>query len=57
MNLYAASILIPVGVIMYTAHGGLKVRACQLPAPSPAAWPASRCLAGWACRTRARAAA
>ncbi|PRW20754.1 urea-proton symporter DUR3-like [Chlorella sorokiniana] len=24
MNLYAASILIPVGVIMYTAHGGLK---------------------------------
>ena len=22
MNLYAASILIPVGVIMYTAHGG-----------------------------------
>ncbi|EFN55634.1 hypothetical protein CHLNCDRAFT_133809 [Chlorella variabilis] len=24
MNLYAASMLIPVGVIMYTAHGGLK---------------------------------
>jgi len=24
MNLYAAAILIPVGVIMYTAHGGLK---------------------------------
>mgnify|MGYP001811068632 CR=1 FL=1 len=25
MNLYAAAVLIPVGVIMYTAHGGLKV--------------------------------
>jgi hypothetical protein len=29
MNLYAASILIPVGVIMYTAHGGLKASCCQ----------------------------
>ena len=25
MNLYAAAVLIPAGVIMYTAHGGLKV--------------------------------
>lgn len=29
MNLYAAAILIPVGVIMYTAHGGLKVSRCR----------------------------
>ena len=28
VNIYAASFLIPVGVILYTAAGGLKVRNC-----------------------------